>query len=51
MKEIFLELWAFFFSKKSRIILIPFLIVLFLLSGLFLFASSSSWSPFIYAIF
>ena len=51
MKDILLELTAFFFSKKTRIVLIPFLVVLILLSGLFLFASSSSWSPFIYAIF
>ncbi len=51
MKEIFTELIEFFFAKKSRIVLIPFIIVLILLSGLFLFASSSSWSPFIYAIF
>ncbi|WP_390623629.1 DUF5989 family protein [Vibrio mangrovi] len=51
MKEIFVELLSFFFSKKSRIILIPFLVVLFVLSGLFVFSSGSSWAPFIYAVF
>ncbi|WP_409421567.1 DUF5989 family protein [Pseudaeromonas sp. ZJS20] len=51
MKEFLFELLSFFLSKKSRAILIPFLIVLLILSGLFIFASSSSWSPFIYAIF
>ncbi|WP_021020849.1 DUF5989 family protein [Vibrio gazogenes] len=51
MKEVFVELLGFLFSKKSRIILLPFLLVLFLLSGLFVFSSGSSWAPFIYAIF
>ncbi|MFM2481886.1 DUF5989 family protein [Celerinatantimonas sp. YJH-8] len=51
MKEVFVELLSFLFSKKSRMILIPFLIVLLILSALFVFASGSSWAPFIYAIF
>ncbi|WP_425314036.1 DUF5989 family protein [Shewanella dokdonensis] len=51
MKEIFLELMSFFFSKKSRMLLIPFLVVLLVLSVLFVFTGSSSWAPFIYAIF
>ncbi len=51
MKEIFLELLGFFFSKKTRIFLIPFLLVLLIFSVLFVLSGNATWAPFVYAIF
>ena len=51
MKEMVSEILEFMFSKKSRVVLIPFVIVLLIFSLLFLCVGGSSWAPFVYAIF
>lgn len=45
------EIIRFLLSSKARIVLIPFVIVLFLFAVLFVFAEGSAWAPFVYAIF
>jgi len=51
MKEIFAELFEFLLSNKTRIILIPFIIIVMLCALLFFVSTGSSWAPFVYAIF
>lgn len=45
------DLFGFLFSKKSRLVLIPFFIVLMLFAALFVVLANSSWAPFVYAVF
>jgi len=45
------DLFGFLFSKKSRMVLIPFLAVILLFAVLFVVLANSSWSPFVYAVF
>ncbi|MEF2070673.1 DUF5989 family protein [Consotaella aegiceratis] len=49
--SVFHELSRFLMSKRSRMVMIPFVIVLVLLAGLFIIAESAAWAPFVYAIF
>lgn len=45
------DLFGFLFSKRSRLVLIPFFLVILLCTGLFVVLSNSSWAPFVYAVF
>lgn len=45
------DLFGFLFSKKSRLVLIPFLAVILLFAALFVVLANSSWAPFVYAVF
>ncbi|WP_219114528.1 DUF5989 family protein [Janthinobacterium sp. UMAB-56] len=45
------DLFGFLFSSKSRLILIPFLVVILLFAVLFVVLANSSWAPFVYAVF
>lgn len=45
------DLFGFLFGKRSRLVLIPFLIVVMLFAFLFVVLANSSWAPFVYAVF
>ncbi len=45
------DLFGFLFGKKSRLVLIPFIIVILLIAVLFAVVGGSAWSPFVYAVF
>lgn len=45
------DLFGFLFSKKTRLVLIPFFAVILLFSVLFVVLANSSWAPFVYAVF
>ncbi len=45
------DLFGFLFSKKSRLVLIPFLAVILVFAALFVVLANSAWSPFVYAVF
>ena len=45
------DLFGFLFSKRSRLVLIPFLLVILLFAVLFVVLANSAWSPFVYAVF
>lgn len=45
------DLFGFLFSKKSRLVLIPFLAVIMLFTVLFVVLANSPWAPFVYAVF
>ncbi len=45
------EIVRFLLSKRGRLLLIPFVLVLLLLAVLFVIVDGASWAPFVYAIF
>lgn len=45
------DIIGFLFSKKSRLVLLPFLIVILLFAILFVVLANSAWAPFVYAVF
>lgn len=45
------DLFGFLFAKKSRLVLIPFLVVILLFALLFVVLANSPWAPFVYAVF
>lgn len=45
------EIIRFLFSKRSRIVLIPFILILFLFAIIFVLAKGTTWAPFVYAVF
>lgn len=45
------DLFGFLFSKKTRLVLIPFLVVILIFAALFVVLANSSWAPFVYAVF
>lgn len=47
----FNDLFGFLFSKRSRLVLIPFLAVILLFAAVFVVLANSAWSPFVYAVF
>jgi hypothetical protein len=52
MKNSFVDdIFRFLFSKSSRMVLIPFVVVLLVFAFLFVIAEGTAWAPFIYAIF
>lgn len=52
MKNSFVDdMFRFLFSKSSRMVLIPFVLVLLVFAFLFVIAEGTAWAPFIYAIF
>lgn len=52
MKNSFLDdIFRFLFSKSSRLVLIPFVVVLLLFAFMFVIAEGTAWAPFVYAIF
>lgn len=52
MKNSFLDdIFRFLFSKSSRLVLIPFIVVLLIFAVIFVIAEGTAWAPFVYAIF
>jgi hypothetical protein len=52
MKKSFVnDLWRFLFSKSSRLVLIPFILILLVFAFIFVVAEGTAWAPFVYAIF
>ncbi|WP_417782101.1 DUF5989 family protein [Terasakiella pusilla] len=51
MDKVIKELFEFLFSKTSRMVLIPFVLILLVFSIFFVVSSGTSWAPFVYAIF
>ncbi|WP_425411571.1 DUF5989 family protein [Niveispirillum irakense] len=47
----FFEIFRFLFSKKTRIIFIPAIIVLLIASILLGASQGTAWAPFIYTVF
>lgn len=45
------DLTKFLFSKKTRMIFIPAIIFLFLISVLLSLSQGAAWAPFVYAVF
>ncbi|WP_420818909.1 DUF5989 family protein [Oleisolibacter albus] len=45
------EIFRFLFSKKTRIIFIPAIVVLLIASFLIGISQGTAWAPFIYTIF
>lgn len=45
------DLFGFLFSKKSRLVLIPFFLLILVFSVLFVVLANTSWAPFVYAVF
>ena len=45
------DLFGFLFSKKSRLVLIPFFLLILIFSVLFVVLANTSWAPFVYAVF
>ncbi|MGK5051270.1 DUF5989 family protein [Janthinobacterium sp.] len=45
------DLFGFLFSRKSRLVLIPFFAVIMLFAVLFVVLANSPWAPFVYAVF
>ncbi|MBY0417007.1 MAG: hypothetical protein K2W88_02940 [Pararheinheimera sp.] len=52
MKNSFInDLYRFFFSKSSRLVLLPFIFILIVFAFVFVVAEGTAWAPFVYAIF
>ncbi|WP_372013500.1 DUF5989 family protein [Tistrella mobilis] len=49
--SIVMELLRFLFSGRSRLILIPFVLVLLIFAVVFVAAQGTAWAPFVYAVF
>ncbi|WP_298641241.1 DUF5989 family protein [uncultured Tistrella sp.] len=49
--NIVVELLRFLFSGRSRLVLIPFVVVLLLFAVVFVAAQGTAWAPFVYAVF
>ncbi|SOC21098.1 MULTISPECIES: DUF5989 family protein [Thalassospira] len=45
------DLFGFLFGKKSRLVLIPFFLLILIFSVLFVVLANTSWAPFVYAVF
>ncbi|MCC4239402.1 DUF5989 family protein [Thalassospira povalilytica] len=45
------DLFGFLFSKKSRLILIPFSLLILIFAVVFVVLGNASWAPFVYAVF
>lgn len=45
------DIFGFLFSKKSRLILIPFFLMILIFAVLFVVLGNTSWAPFVYAVF
>jgi hypothetical protein len=45
------DIIGFLFTKKSRMVLVPFLIVILLFTIIFVVLANSAWAPFVYALF
>ncbi|GGB57762.1 hypothetical protein GCM10011505_43290 [Tistrella bauzanensis] len=45
------ELVRFLFSRRSRMVLIPFVLVLLVFAVVFVVAQGTAWAPFVYAVF
>lgn len=45
------DLFSFLFGKKSRLVLIPFVLVVLLVAVLLSVVGGSAWAPFVYAVF
>jgi len=49
--QFFSDLFGFLFSKRSRFILIPFMLLVLLFVGLLVVSEGTAWAPLIYAVF
>jgi len=47
----FKDLFGFLFAKRSRLIFIPFLLLLVLFVGVLAVSEGTAWAPLVYAIF
>lgn len=45
------DMLGFLFSKKSRLVLVPFLLLIFVFAVLFVVLGNTGWAPFVYAVF
>jgi hypothetical protein len=45
------DIIGFLFSKKSRMVLVPFFVVILLFTIVFVVLANSPWAPFVYALF
>jgi hypothetical protein len=51
MFDFLAEIFKFTFSKKNRLILLPFILVLLVFSIFIIAGQGTPWAPFVYAIF
>lgn len=47
----FKDMFGFLFAKRSRLIFIPFLVLLLLFVGVLVVSEGTAWAPLIYAVF
>lgn len=47
----FRDMFGFLFAKRSRLIFIPFLLLLLLFVGVLAVSEGTAWAPLIYAVF